>query len=136
MPQQQVQTYQIRQTDEVTLEGRTFEVEIKTHKPRSLNDSYKRPQMYQGAKLDCPEGWDMPSYWLIQQMRNNPELSEKFGLGRTEEFVQNPDYGSRLAGKVAIFSSHNENVSLRMNEDADYASAFVRYVRETNPSSV
>lgn len=78
--------HKIRMTGKVNLEGRTWELELTLH-------HYGRD--YIECEADCPEGWQIPTYWLLQSMRNDPKTRKKFGLLYTFEHVQNPDDISR-----------------------------------------
>ena len=85
--------HQIGPTDRVTLEDRTFEVELKPHHQGGT---------YEECEKDCPKDWQIAIYRLLQDIRNSPDR-DKFGLLHTLEFVQNPDKVSRERGYVARF---------------------------------
>ncbi len=116
-------SHQIGSTDRVTLEGRTFDVELRPH---------HRGETYSKCEVDCPEGWQIPIYSLLQGMRNNPEYKERFGLLMISEFVQNPDEISRQKGLAAWFFANSAGAGLSCFRDPQNKSPLlgVRYARE------
>ena len=115
--------HQIGETGRVTLEGTIFEVELKSHHQGST---------YQQCEEDCPEGWQIPTYFLLQSMRNDSAIRDQFGLKTTWEYVQNPDAISRGNGYVARFYAISVGAFLncsRVPADRD-ASLGVRFARE------
>src|SRR3989344_5749796 len=115
--------HQIGETGRVTLEDKTFEVELKIH---------HQGRTYQQCVEDCPKEWQIPTHWLLQSMRNIPETRDKFGLVGTWEFVQNPDAISRNKGYVAWLDAGSSRAVLDCYMDPTNrgASLGVRYARE------
>jgi len=115
--------HQIGQTGRVTLESKTFEVELETHHKNKTYEEYK---------VDCPEGWQIPTYWLLQEIRNSPKSREKFGLLNTYEYTQNRDNISGRQGCVSGFIADSGVVYLNCNWDPSYRDGRlgVRYARE------
>ena len=97
-----------------------FEVETKIH---HLNKTYAE------CEKDCPEGWEIMTYELIQYLRNtNPK---EFNLIETWEFIQNPDFISKNNGYIARFSADSDWVYLGCDRDpaSTDAGLGVRYFR-------
>lgn len=115
--------HKIGKTGRVNLEDRAFEVELKPH---------HRGQTHSECESDAPKGWEIPSYWLLQSMRNDPKIRGKFSLIETWECVQNPDVVSRKKGYVARFYAYSDGASLDCDRDPSDSDAElgVRYARE------
>ena len=120
--------HQISQTGKTTLEGKTFELELSPH---------HQGQTYKECEEDCPQGWQVPTYWLLQSLRNNSQTRDQFGLLNAREYVQNPDNISKQNGYVARFSANSDWADLVCNRDPTVRSPFlrVRYVREISEES-
>lgn len=116
--------HRIRETGIVTLEGKTFEVELQPH---------HEEQTYNICEKDCPLGWQIATYQLLQEMRNNLETRAKFNLSGICEFVQNPDNMSKTNGYVSRFHASPLGAGLDCLCDASSSAAVglkVRYFRE------
>ena len=116
------QQTQIAKTGRITLEGRTFEVEQSIH---HLGKTYAE------CEKDCPKGWEISNYWLLQGIRNSPQRDE-FGLLDTCEYVQNPDNISKKHNFLAWFYADSQWAFLFCNRDPEntFPELAVRYVRE------
>ena len=95
--------HQIGETGKITLESKTFEVELHPHHQWGS---------YEECEKDCPEGWQIPTYFLLQTMRNIPEIRDQFRLLNTLEYAQNPDAISREHGYVARFNADSDGAFL------------------------
>lgn len=115
--------HKIGKTGKVTLEDKTFEVELKPH---------HHERTYEECEKDCPKGWQIPAYWLLQQMRNNPTIREEFSLSNIWEYVQNPDNSSKENSYVAWFVANSVWAYLGCNEEPSLRNSNlgVRYARE------
>ena len=97
-----------------------FEVETKIH---HLSKTYAE------CDKDCPKGWEIMTYELIQYLRNtNPK---EFNLIETWEFIQNPDLISKNKGYIARFYASSDGALLNCDRDPTDAVAGlgVRYFR-------
>ena len=114
--------HQLRPTDQITLEGRTFELETTNH---------HQNQTYAEYEEDCPEGWEIPEYWLLPRISNSPDR-DKFNLLNTWEFVQTPDALFKEMGYVSRFYANSGEVCLDCdrNRGVHNVSLGGRYVRE------
>ena len=120
-------TIRIGETGHVTLEGRTFELEKSTH-------HHGKP--FTECERDCPQGWTLPTYWLLQGVRNS-EHRDYFNLLETHEYVQQPDNISRETGTIASFDAGSDALrQLVCNWVQNYSAPAlgVRYVREVPKS--
>ncbi len=79
----------------------TYEIETKIH---HFNKTYAE------CEKDCPKGWEIITYPIIQELRNT--YSEIFNLLDTWEFVQNPDKIRKDKGEVAWFVADSDGASL------------------------
>jgi hypothetical protein len=87
--------YGTKKTDTITLEGRTFEVELNPHRNRGLSP--------REVQANAPIGWQIAPFWLLKQIRNS-KSHDKFSLTTTFEFVQTPDnVPERKEGYAAWF---------------------------------
>jgi|SRR3989338_11526816 len=114
--------HQIGRVGQVNLQGRIFELELEIH---------HRGKTYEECERDCPRGWEIPTYFLLQEIRNTFER-DRFSLLNTSEYVQNPDNISSSNDFVAGFSAGSGWASLSCGvgpADRD-AGLGVRYVRE------
>lgn len=120
--------HRIGKTNKVTLEGKTFEVELRPH---------HNGETYATCERDCPKGWQILTYWLFQGMRNDPKTREKFGLESTWEYVQNPDTISQQNSYVARFYASSDSADLDCDRDPSDRgpSLGVRYAREIPKTS-
>ncbi len=109
-------------TGTVTLEGKTFEVELNRH---------HIGRTYGECEKDCPAGWHMPTYQLLQEIRNSADR-DKFNLLETSEYVQQPDVLSKERGLVAGFVASSDGAILSCAADPKTADSVlgVRYVRK------
>src|SRR3989344_7340849 len=116
-------THQIGPTGRVTLEDKTFEVELMPH---HFDTTYIK------CEADCPDGWQILTYWLLRQMKKSPKTREEFRLLGDYEYVQNSDDISRLNEYGAGLVSGAYWVEVGYDGDFSYhdASLGVRYARE------
>jgi len=115
--------HKIGKTAQVTLEGKRFKLELAPH-------HFGKSSIE--CEGDCPKGWQMPPYFLLQNLRNNPKTRVQFGLEDTFEFVQHPDVTARTNGYVARFGTGCDGADLNCNRDEFYKHRYlgVRYARE------
>ncbi|MEK6894626.1 MAG: hypothetical protein AABX10_04135 [Nanoarchaeota archaeon] len=115
--------HQIGQTDIVILEGKTFEVEKSIH---------HNGEKYSDCEKDCPKGWQILTYQLLQGIRNDSSLRKEFNLLNTYEYIQNPDSLSKGKGFVAWFYANSNGPLMYFNKVPSFhdTSLGVRYVRE------
>lgn len=80
---------------------------------------------------DCPKGWKIPTYKILQWLRNNPKYRDLLNLAKIYEFVQNPDKISKEKGYVARFYADSNGAILSCGRGPSYSSASlgVRYIR-------
>ena len=114
--------HQIGRVGQVNLQGRIFELELEIH---------HRGKTYEECERDCPRGWEIPTYFLLQEIRNTFER-DRFSLLNTSEYVQNPDNISSSNDFVAWFDANSDGAVLNCVEDPAYRNSGlgVRYVRE------
>lgn len=114
--------HKIGETGEVEFNGKRIELEFSTRE-------YDRSDSLSGR--ECPEGWQIPTYPLLQHVRNSPRRDE-FHLLKTFEHVQNPDDISRKNGFVARFGANSDGAGLDCYGYPSYciATLGVRYMRE------
>lgn len=98
----------------------TFEVETKIH-------HFNKP--FAECEKDCPKGWEIATYELLQYLRNNQP--EEFNLIKTWEFCQNPDNISKKNNYVARFNADSDGANFICYWDPSYSSSSlgVRYFR-------
>ncbi|MEK6908429.1 MAG: hypothetical protein AABX23_00050 [Nanoarchaeota archaeon] len=115
--------HQIGEVSRAILEGRTFEVEKNIH---------HKGRKYSDCERDCPKGWQIITYWLLQGIRNNSSLIKEFNLLDTYEYIQNPDSLSKEKGFVAWFYANSNGPLMYFNKVPSFrdSSLGVRYVRE------
>ena len=99
----------------------TYEVETTIH---------HKGKMFAECEKDCPKGWEIATYELLQYLRNNH--AKAFNLIDTLEFVQNPDTISRKKGNVAWFVAGSVVAFLNCSRNPDYSNSSlgVRFVRK------
>ena len=78
-----------------------FEVETKIH---HLNKTYTE------CEKDCPKGWEIATYEILQYLRNNQ--AKEFNLINTWEFVKQPDKISNKNKFVAVFFAYSDGANL------------------------
>jgi hypothetical protein len=89
-------------------------------------------KIYAECEKDCPEGWEIATYPILQELRNNPKYREKLNLEITWEFVQNPDTFSKQAGRVArLYAPTSDRAGLYCGgvPSDSYDCLGVRYMR-------
>ena len=65
---------------------------------------HHKGKTYVECEADCPKGWEIPTYFLLQELRNSKH-AEELHLIDTWEFVQNPDTISKKNNYVARFNA-------------------------------
>jgi len=93
---------------------------------------YYRGKTYAECLEDCPKGWQIVTYEILQWLRNNDKYRDKLNLLDTWEFVQNPDKISKNNNAVAGFYAYSNGAFLscgRNPGDSDRALG-VRYFRK------
>lgn len=109
-------------TKTITTPYGTYEVETKIH---HLDKTYAE------CEVDCPKGWEMATYEVLQWLRNS-EHRNKFNLLNTWEFVQQPDKINKEKGFVAWFCAGSVRSDLGCCRDASnrLGALGVRYMRK------
>ena len=85
---------------------------------------------YAECEKDCPEGWQIPTYEVLQFLRNSKFIDE-LNLLTTWEFVINPDEISKKNNYVAGFYASSDWAYLNCYREPvnSYSSLGVRYMR-------
>lgn len=103
----------------VNLPTGKIEIETEIHdKGKSFNE------------IKIPEGWRLPTYFELQELRNDENYIRELNLLETAEFVEQLDKLSKERGYVARFDTHSYGAGLDCwYPGGSYSSLGVRFVR-------
>ncbi len=80
---------------------------------------HHKNKTYAECEKDCPKGWQIPTYKILQWLRNS-EYRDELNLLDTWEFMQNPDDISKKNGYIARFIVNSDRGRLYCDGDASY----------------
>ncbi len=78
---------------------------------------HHKDKTYAECEKDCPNGWSIVTYPILQELRNSEHLIDDLNLKETWEFVINPDAISKKNGCVARFFAYSGWADLDCDRD-------------------
>jgi len=115
---------------EIELKENTLIIETPYGKIEIQKEIHHKDKTYKECKKDCPKEWQIPTYEILQFLRNSKYV-EELNLIDTWEFIINPDEISKKNNYITWFDANSGRAILGWSWSPDYCcdTLRVRYMR-------